>query len=229
MSTQRLSQLPYDETCRACPRLAGFLDDVQAKYPSFFCKPVPPFGDPNAQFLIVGLAPGMKGANASGRPFTGDRCSDFLYGALHRAGFASAPRSVSATDGLQLLNLRISNAVKCLPPDNKPTLTEIRECNRFLRAELTAAAPHAVPNTVPNTSLLKAILALGGVAHRAVVEAYGFKASKLPFTMGGEHAMPGGVRLYNCYHVSPLNTNTGRLTKEQFDELLQRIRTALAR
>lgn len=205
----------YDATCRACPRLAGFLDQVQTKHPHFFCKPVPPFGDARARFLIVGLAPGLKGANASGRPFTGDRCSDFLYGALHRAGFATQPRSISANDQQRLLDLRISNAVKCLPPDNKPTLAEIRECNRFLRTELM------------HSPELRVVLALGGVAHRAVVEAFGRKASAHPFAMGAVHAMPGGLTLLNCYHVSPLNTNTGRLTAGQFDAMLAHVKALL--
>ena len=209
------AQLAYDANCRACPRLAGFLDQVQAKHPHFFCKPVPPFGDSKARFLIVGLAPGLKGANASGRPFTGDRCSDFLYGALYRAGFATQPRSISADDQQRLLDLRISNAVKCLPPDNKPTLAEIRECNRFLRAELTQSGE------------LRVVLALGGVAHRAVVEALGRKAAAMPFAMGAVHALPGGLTLFNCYHVSPLNTNTGRLNAAQFDAILMKIKAVL--
>ena len=212
MTTESLA---YDASCRACPRLAGFLDTVQAKHPTFFCKPVPPFGDTKARLLLVGLAPGLKGANASGRPFTGDRCSDFLYGALHRAGFATQPRSISADDQQRLVDLRISNAVKCLPPDNKPTLAEIRACNHFLRAELTYSPD------------LRAVLALGGVAHRAVVEALGRKTSAHPFAMGAVHAMPGGLTLFNCYHVSPLNTNTGRLTAAQFDNMLAQVKAVL--
>jgi uracil-DNA glycosylase len=210
-----MSPPAYDAQCRQCPRLAGFLDACRAAHPSYFNAPVAPFGDPAARFLIVGLAPGLHGANKFGRPFTGDRCSNFLYSALHRAGFGSAPRSQHRDDGLVLRDLRITNAVKCLPPENKPTLAEIRQCNGFLKAELAGSAQ------------LKGILTLGHISHRAVLEAYGMKATAYTFAMGACHALPNGVKLWNCYHVSPLNTNTGRLSAERFDALLAEIKAGL--
>ena len=142
--------------CRACPRLAGFLADCRATQPDYFARPVPPFGDPKASLLIVGLAPGYNGANRTGRPFTGDYAGVLLYSTLHRYGFASRQESVAVDDGLQLNGCRITNAVKCVPPENKPETAEIRTCNRYLAAELSAA-PEA-----------RVILALGLVAHNAV-------------------------------------------------------------
>ena len=149
----------YDPDCRACPRLAHFLDDVRERHPGYWCRPVPPFGDPDARLLVVGLAPGMHGANASGRPFTGDHAGILLYETLHAFGFASRPASTGADDGLELRDARITNAVKCLPPDNKPVGAEINACNAYLANELAALPAGAV------------VLALGGIAHRAVIRA----------------------------------------------------------
>ena len=153
----------FDKECRACPRLAEFLDTVNARYPEYYCRPVPPFGDPNARFLIVGLAPGMHGANRSGRPFTGDHAGILLYQMLHQYGFASDDKSTSVDDGLKLLDGRITNAVKCLPPDNKPVGAEINTCNTFLANELSLLPENSV------------VMALGGIAHRAIVKACGLR------------------------------------------------------
>ena len=136
--------MKFSPQCRDCPRLAGFLDEVGGKYPEYHARPVAPFGDPRARLLIVGLAPGMHGANRSGRPFTGDFAGILLYATLHKFGFASAPQSVSADDKLKLIDCRITNAVKCLPPQNKPELAEVKECNKYLAAEI-AAMPKAAP------------------------------------------------------------------------------------
>src|SRR4051812_3873577 len=155
--------------CRDCPRLAGFLDGVGEKYPNYHARPVAPFGDARARLLIVGLAPGMHGANRSGRPFTGDFAGILLYATLHKYGFASAPQSVSITDKLKLTDCRITNAVKCLPPQNKPDLIEVKQCNKYLAAELAS---------IPQGG---AVLALGTIAHQAVLMAVGVKPSQFPF------------------------------------------------
>jgi len=147
----------FDRGCRACPRLAGFLDDVNLRHPDYYCRPVPPFGDATARLLIVGLAPGMHGANRTGRPFTGDHAGILLYATLHKFGFSTAAESRSADDGLELLDCRITNAVKCLPPDNKPVGAEINTCNRFLANELDTLGSGSV------------VLALGGIAHSIVL------------------------------------------------------------
>ena len=142
-SAHRAAVLPseaYDVDCRRCPRLAAFLDSVHEKHPRYFCRPVPPFGTADARLVIVGLAPGMHGANATGRPFTGDYAGRLLYATLHKFGFASAPESRGADDGLKLIDARITNAVKCLPPQNKPLPSEIRNCNAYLAAELSVGS-----------------------------------------------------------------------------------------
>src|SRR5258706_10282076 len=155
----------YDESCRRCPRLASFLAEVSAAHPAYWCKPVPPFGESSARLVVVGLAPGMHGANATGRPFTGDYAGILLYETLHAYGFASRPDATAPDDGLVLTDCRITNAVKCLPPGNKPVRAEIRTCNRYLAADLSA---------VPDGG---AILALGRIAHDAALQALGMKAS----------------------------------------------------
>src|SRR5271154_2578179 len=149
----------FDSACRRCPRLAAFLDTVQLREPDYYCRPVPPFGDPAARLVIVGLAPGMHGANRTSRPFTGDHAGILLYQTLHRYGLASRALSQSATDGLQLMDARITNAVKCVPPANKPLPVEIKACNQYLRAELAQT---------PGT---RVVLALGTIAHAAVLRA----------------------------------------------------------
>jgi uracil-DNA glycosylase family 4 len=207
--------LAYDPSCRRCPRLAHFLDQVKADHPDYFCKPVPPFGDPAARLLIVGLAPGLHGANATGRPFTGDWCGPLLYSSLHRFGFASRPASLSADDGLKLLDCRITNAVKCLPPQNKPEPAEIRRCAGFLACELSAS------------SQVRAILTLGTIAHQSVLLALGLKRAEYPFAHHRQHALPGGIILMNSYHVSRYNTQTGRLTEAMFHAVLKEVRALL--
>ena len=201
----------FDRDCRRCKRLAAFLDDVKAKHPDYYCRPVPPFGDAAAKLLVVGLAPGMHGANATGRPFTGDHAGILLYETLHRFGFASAAESVAVDDELELINCRISNAVKCLPPDNKPVGAEVNECNRFLAAELNSVADDAV------------ILALGGVAHRAVMKALGRRQAEAKFGHAAEFRI-GRFWLLDSYHCSRYNTNTGRLTGDMFNAVFARAR-----
>ena len=202
----------FDPHCRACPRLAGFLDEVKRDHPDYHARPVAPFGDAAPWLLIVGLAPGLHGANRTGRPFTGDHAGILLYDTLHAYGFASQPTSVSADDGLQLHGCRITNAVKCLPPANKPEGAEIRQCNHFIASEI-AALPHDL-----------ALLALGKIAHDAVLMALGLKASAYRFAHGAMHALPGGQRLYDSYHCSRYNTQTRRLTPDMFRAVFARIR-----
>jgi uracil-DNA glycosylase family 4 len=192
--------MQFDPDCRACPRLATFLDGVRSCHADYHARPVPAFGDAAPKLLIVGLAPGMHGANRSGRPFTGDFAGVLLYDTMHRFGYASAPQSLSVDDGLQLIGCRITNAVKCLPPANKPEPGEIRECNRFLAAEIAALAAHA------------SILALGQIAHQAVLRAQGQKLKDYPFGHASDYRLPGGRRLVRSNHCSRKNTNTRRLT-----------------
>ena len=194
----------FDPDCRACPRLADFLDDVRARQPTYYARPVPAFGDAAPGLLIVGLAPGMHGANRTGRPFTGDYAGILLYETLHRFGYTSAPVSVSADDGLVLSGCRITNAVKCLPPANKPEPGEIRACNRFLAAELAG---------LPIDTTL---LALGQIAHQAVLRALGLKLRDYPFAHASDYRLPDGRRLVSSYHCSRYNTQTRRLTPEMF-------------
>ncbi|KAB2308304.1 uracil-DNA glycosylase [Betaproteobacteria bacterium SCN2] len=201
--------------CRDCPRLAGFLAQVKADNPDYYCKPVMPFGAENPRLLIVGLAPGMHGANRSGRPFTGDHAGILLYETLHTFGFASRPVSVSADDGLELIGCRITNAVKCLPPANKPETAEIRQCNHHLKAELVALRPGT------------ALLALGNVAHVAVLMALGLKAKAHAFAHAAAHDLPGNLRLYDSYHCSRYNTQTRRLTPDMFRSVFARIKNDL--
>ena len=201
----------YDPSCRRCPRLAQFLDAVAADHPSYWCKPVPPFGDSAARLVIVGLAPGMHGANASGRPFTGDHAGILLYETLYRYGFGSSPHSALRTDPLTLIDCRITNAVKCLPPGNKPLPAEIRSCNAYLAAELSALPERA------------AVLALGRIAHDAALLALCLAARAFPFAHGAKHDVGRGVAVFDCYHCSRYNTNTGRLTTAMFEAVFAEI------
>lgn len=202
--------IEFDPTCRRCPRLATFLDEGKARHPSYHCAPVAPFGDERPRLLVVGLAPGFHGANASGRPFTGDYAGVLLYETLHAFGWTSAPVSVSRDDGLRLIGCRITNAVKCVPPANKPTPAEIATCNAFLAAELLALDPAAV------------ILALGAIAHGAVLRTHGLKASAHRFGHASEHVLPNGRVLVDSYHCSRYNTQTRRLTGEMFRAVVGR-------
>jgi uracil-DNA glycosylase family 4 len=201
--------------CTDCSRLAGFLSEVRSRHPDYHALPVAPFGDPQARLLIVGLAPGMHGANRTGRPFTGDYAGILLYETLHAFGFASLPESVAADDALRLNDCRITNAVKCLPPENKPEPAEIRTCNSYLVAELEAAPE------------VKVILALGLVAHKAVLMALGLKQSALAFGHGARHALPDGRVLIDSYHCSRYNTQTRRLTSADFQDVFRKIRKEL--
>jgi uracil-DNA glycosylase family 4 len=199
--------------CTLCPRLARFLGATAHEHPDYFNKPVGPFGPAKPKLLIVGLAPGKHGANRTGRPFTGDFAGILLYESLHALGLASAPKSVDRFDGLTLIDTRISNAVKCLPPDNKPLPEEIKTCNRYLAAELQ------------ELNSVKAVLALGVIAHDAVLMATGARKSSAKFGHGNEHLLAGGQHLVDSYHCSRYNTQTRRLTTDMFRAVLQRAAT----
>jgi uracil-DNA glycosylase family 4 len=198
--------------CRQCSRLAGFLDRVRAEYPNYHARPVAPFGDASPRLLIVGLAPGMHGANRSGRPFTGDYAGILLYQTLHKFGFANKPVSTALDDGLKLIGCRITNAVKCLPPENKPAGDEVKRCNTFLAAEIATLRKDAV------------LLALGGIAHKAVLMATGEKAADRKFAHGAKHRLNSGMTLFNSYHCSRYNTQTRRLTAPMFEQVFGDIR-----
>ncbi len=200
----------FNGRCVACPRLAHYLTTARRDYPDYHARPVAPFGDPRARFLIVGLAPGLHGANRTGRPFTGDHAGVLLYRTLHKHGFASRPESVSADDGLRLWNCRITNAVKCVPPENKPLPAEIKRCNAYLRAELNHLSKDCI------------LLVLGTIAHRAVLQALDLRAATYPFAHGAQHALPNGWRLLDSYHCSRYNTQTGRLTTQMFDAVVHK-------
>ena len=200
----------FDPSCRCCPRLAAFLDTVRHENPGYYCRPVPPFGDARARLLIVGLAPGMHGANRTGRPFTGDHAGILLYGTLFKFGLASSAVSRDAADPLVLDGARITNAVKCLPPANKPLPLEIKVCNGYLEAEL-AQSPD-----------VRVILALGAIAHGAVLRAVRRKAGELKFAHGAEHDLGGGRTLLDSYHCSRYNTQTRRLTASMFETVIAR-------
>ena len=202
----------FDPSCRRCPRLAAFLDSVRLAQPDYFCRPVPAFGDPAARLVVVGLAPGMHGANRTGRPFTGDHAGILLYQTLHKFGFATAPVSTAANDALQLQDARITNSVKCLPPANKPLPLEVKVCNDFLRAELRQSREARV------------ILALGAIAHTAVLKACGLPVGSYRFAHAAEHALGGGRVLVDSYHCSRYNTQTRRLTTAMFEAVFGRAR-----
>ena len=208
------SALLFDGTCKRCERLSGFLKDVSRQYPDYFAGPVPSFGDTDAELLIVGLAPGMHGANRTGRPFTGDYAGILLYQTLFDFGFGSQPVSESSEDGLTLKRCRISNAVKCLPPQNKPVTAEIRNCNSFLKAEL---------DMLPDGGI---VVALGKIAHDAVLRALGLPLSACRFAHGAEHDL-GDMLMLDSYHCSRYNTQTKRLTEEMFREIFKRARELL--
>src|SRR5271165_5452381 len=194
--------------CSLCPRLAAFRDAGRDAHPDWFNAPVPSWGGLDARLLVVGLAPGLKGANRTGRPFTGDHAGVLLYATLLKFGLAQGVYQADPDDGLQLRNCRIANAVRCVPPANLPLPAEITTCNRFLAAEL-----QAMPN-------LQAVLALGVTAHAAVLKACGIPPTRIRFRHGALHTLPDGLLLADSYHVSRYNTNTGRLTAEMFEAAL---------
>lgn len=200
--------------CRQCDRLATFLDAVKTRHPDYYAKPVPAFGDDKAKLLIIGLAPGMHGANRTGRPFTGDYAGVLLYETLHKFGFSSHHESVSADDSLVLSGCRITNAVKCLPPENKPKPDEVRQCGPYLVAEIEAFI----------TAGGKALLVLGTVAHQASLRALGLKLKDYPFGHGAVHDLPNGLILYDSYHCSRYNTQTKRLTTAMFEQVFEQIK-----
>jgi uracil-DNA glycosylase len=190
--------------CPLCPRLAAFRAANRVAYPDFHNAPVASFGPLDAELLIVGLAPGLKGANRTGRPFTGDFAGDLLYRTLLDCGLATGSYDRRPDDGLRLANCRITNAVRCVPPENKPTPAEARTCRKFLEGELRSLPA------------LKVILALGRVAHDAVVAAAGGRPSAFRFAHGAAHELPNGLRLVDSYHCSRYNTQTGVLTEAMF-------------
>ena len=197
--------------CRRCSRLARHLAQVRKDHPDYYARPVLPFGAAAPRLLIVGLAPGMHGANRTGRPFTGDYAGILLYATLHKYGLANQSHGAEADDGLQLLNCAITNAVKCLPPENKPLPDEIKRCNGYLQAEIAALPKSA------------AIFALGNIAHQAVLRALGIKRSAYPFKHGACHEIAGARTLFDSYHCSRYNTNTRRLTPDMFDAVVAAI------
>lgn len=201
-----------DASCRRCPRLSVFLDKNRRLYPDFHNAPVPSFGDLDAELLIVGLAPGLKGANRTGRPFTGDFAGDLLYGHLHDFGFSTGEYKARPDDGVRLVNARLTNAVRCVPPENKPTGDEVRQCGEYLADEI---------NVMPN---LKVVLALGGLAHNAVLSVLGQKKSAFKFAHNALHELDWNGRriwLLDTYHTSRYNVNTGKLTPEMFSNVFK--------
>ena len=200
--------------CPLCPRLVEFREQTRAKEPIWHNAPVSSFGDPDARLLIVGLAPGMQGANRTGRPFTGDYAGDLLYATLLEYGFARGVYQARPDDSLRLLDCRISNAVRCVPPQNKPLPVEINTCRQFLSATIA---------TMPK---LRAIVALGRIAHESTVKALGLRNAAAPFAHGGVHKA-GHVGLYDSYHCSRYNTNTGVLTPKMFRDVFAKVRTDL--
>jgi uracil-DNA glycosylase len=200
--------------CPLCPRLAEFRAQARAKQPDWYNAPVDSFGDRNARLLIVGLAPGMQGANRTGRPFTGDYAGDLLYATLLEYGFAKGVYQARPDDGLKLVDCRISNAVRCVPPQNKPLPAEINTCRQFLVKTIT---------TMPK---LRAIVALGRIAHDSTLKALGLRNAAAPFGHGAVH-QAGAIRLHDSYHCSRYNTNTRVLTPEMFRNVFARVRKDL--
>ena len=213
LSRQPLTLVP-DRDCPLCPRLVAFREANRAREPLWHNAPVPPFGDITARLLIVGLAPGMQGANRTGRPFTGDYAGDLLYATLLEYGFAKGSYQARPDDGMKLVDCRIANAVHCVPPQNKPLPAEINTCRQFLAANLA---------TMPN---LRAIVALGRIAHDTVLKPLKLKASQAPFSHGAVH-QAGPFKLYDSYHCSRYNTNTRVLTPDMFRSVFAKVKADL--
>ena len=207
------AQPPWN--CSLCPRLAAFREAQGRAHPEWFNRPVPSFGDARAELLIVGLAPGLRGANRTGRPFTGDYAGELLYATLRKYGFAAGDYDARPDDGLELRRVRITNAVRCVPPQNKPEPSEIANCRRFLLAEI-----RAIPR-------LRTILALGAIAHHAVLTALGVRRALFPFQHGRLHGLPCGLTLADSYHCSRLNTNTGKLSPAMFEAIFALLTSCL--
>jgi uracil-DNA glycosylase family 4 len=214
-SLSALPPHPPEPNCQLCPRLAEFRAEQRAAFPGWFNAPVPSFGPLDSRLLIVGLAPGLKGANRTGRPFTGDYAGDLLYQTLLDQGLAIGRYGAEADDGLRLVGCRITNSVRCLPPQNKPVGAEINACRPFLQNEI---------ESLPN---LRAILALGRIAHDSVVRTLGQRPSRHTFAHGALHAI-GGITLGDSYHCSRYNTQTGRLTPAMFSQVFQTLSGILA-
>ncbi len=208
-------EAPHD--CRRCPRLASFRDHYRQHQPDWFNDPVPSFGRDDARLLIVGLAPGLKGANRTGRPFTGDYAGELLYGTLLTYGFAKGAYRADPADGLELIDCMITNAVRCVPPENKPTPEEITTCRPFFAARF-AALPR-----------LRAVLALGRIAHEQTLAALELRKSRFAFGHGARHELAPGLILFDSFHCSRYNTNTGRLTEPMFHAVFDAIRAELGR
>ena len=202
-------------TCRLCRRLTAFRASVQQEFPDYYCLPVDSFGDQRARLLIVGLAPGKHGANATGRAFTGDASGKLLFETLYKFGFANKADSVSLDDGMTLKSCRITNAVKCLPPQNKPLIKEINQCNHFLRDEIKSMSSGSI------------ILALGAIAHKAVVKALGLPQKNYKFAHQAQHQLSVDITLIDSYHCSRYNTQTRRLTVNMFEQVFLNIRARL--
>lgn len=198
--------------CPLCPRLVSYLEDARQKYPDWHNAPVPNWSAPSPRLMIVGLAPGLKGANRTGRPFTGDWAGDLLYQTLVKFDFAKGNYGKSREDGLELTDAIIVNAVRCVPPENKPIGAEINNCRPFLRA------------TVEQTTSVQCVVALGGIAHNSFLKLFDVKKKDLPFGHGNEHQLPNETTLIDSYHCSRYNTNTGRLTEQMFEDIFARVR-----
>jgi uracil-DNA glycosylase family 4 len=209
-----LSRPVPDRNCPLCPRLVAFREETRAREPTWFNSPVPPFGDPDGRLLIVGLAPGLQGANRTGRPFTGDYAGDLLYATLLEYGFASGVYQARPDDGFKLMDCRIGNAVHCVPPQNKPLPAEINTCRPFLSATIA---------TMPR---LRAIVALGRIAHDSTLKTLGLRAAAAPFGHGAMHPA-GALTLYDSYHCSRYNTNTRVLTPEMFRSVFAKVKADL--
>ena len=204
------------QNCSLCPRLTEFREQNRTKFPAYYNAPVPSFGDTSAKLLIVGMAPGLNGANKTGRPFTNDYAGDILYPALKKFGLAKGEYKKNAQDGFELINTRITNAVRCVPPQNKVVAEETNNCRRFLQSEI---------NSMPN---LKIILTLGTVAHNALLSALGCKKSNFKFTHGKKHFLENHqIILFDSYHTSRYNINTGVLTDEMFQKVISSIKEEL--
>jgi uracil-DNA glycosylase family 4 len=212
---KKLNFAPPPEDCPLCPRLLAYRSENRTKEPGWHNAPVPSFGGLDAALLVVGLAPGLRGANRTGRPFTGDYAGQLLYSTLLKFGFATGIYGESPDDGLRLVNCRITNAVRCVPPQNLPTPLEDKTCNQFLAAEI---------KVMPN---LRSILTLGTVAHLMTLRALGVKAAEKKFAHGALHEPRPGLLLANSYHVSRYNTSTKRLNREMFEAVVQTVRDQL--
>ncbi len=214
MTAKNKAAVAPDPDCALCPRLVAFRCEARRAEPAWFNAPVPSFGHNQSRLLIVGLAPGLRGANRTGRPFTGDYAGDLLYTTLIKFGFASGVFEARADDTLKLADARVTNAVRCVPPENKPTPAEIKSCRPFLEREIGA------------NGKLMAIVALGRIAHDSVVRALGVKLSDAPFSHGAQHKL-GAITLFDSYHCSRYNTNTGVLTAAMFESVFASVRVLI--